>query len=283
MTNAKQIWEETVKQLEKVYERREAENISYLFLEDAFEIPKLAILSSDPVAVAVGKLRQGIERLLRNEPVQYVTGVADFYGRKFRVEPGVLIPRPETEELVDLIIRENEIERPKILDVGVGSGCIAITLALEIQGKVWGMDASEVALKVASKNVRALNAEVELMQGNILVDRPSVQVLDILVSNPPYIPVADRDHMHPNVLDYEPEEALFVPNNDPLVFYREIAQRGQTMLKKSGTIYFEIHEEFSKAIAEILDKLGYKNVLIHKDMQGKNRVIRATNSANRSL
>lgn len=276
MKNVKQIWQETAKQLEKVYDRREAENISYLLLEDLFKVSKSSILSADPDEIEDPILQKSIERLLNNEPIQYVTGIADFYGHKFNLKPGALIPRPETEELVDLIIRENHISTPKILDVGVGSGCIAISLALATKGEVFGTDVSDEALEIAVNNAELLGATVRFSKHDILQEELSMKGLNVLVSNPPYIPEGEKSKMSLNVTQYEPETALFVPDKDPLIFYKRIADEGLKSLKKGGKLYFETHEKFGEEVKMYLQNIGYSDIVIHQDMQGKDRVVSAT-------
>ncbi len=281
MKNVKQIWEETAKQLEKVYDLKEAENVSHLLLEDAFGIKKVDILASENKPLDENLLYQSIERLLQYEPIQYVTGFADFYGRKFRIRQGALIPRPETEELCELIINDNDLENPRIFDVGVGSGCIAITLALEIKSEVFGTDVSKHALSIAKENASTFEVAIEFEKSDVLKERLPFKDLDILVSNPPYIPVSDKSNMHENVLQHEPDLALFVPNDDPLLFYRMISEKGKNALKNGGKLYFEIHERYGIETCKLLESIGYSKVLIHTDMQGKNRMISAINSTNK--
>lgn len=281
MRNVKQIWQETVKQLQKVYDQREAENIGYLLLEDIFAITRADVISEHEMKISQEELDVCILRLLNNEPLQYVTGIADFYGRKFSLSSGALIPRPETEELCELIINENKISHPKIVDVGVGSGCIAITLAAELKGTVYGIDVSDDAIAIAENNSEELQVVVDFIQSDILKDSLPTDELDILVSNPPYIPYQDQGKMRTNVLRYEPELALFVKDENPLVFYKRIAKLGIQGLKPNGRLYFEIHESFGEEVKDYLENIGYLGVRIHKDMQGKNRMISATNSANR--
>lgn len=275
MYSMKQVWEETALKLEKVYDRREAENISYLLLEDVFQISKSDILMESQMTVDAEKLQSCIERLLANEPLQYVTGFTYFFGRKFQVQKGALIPRPETEELVQLIINENQITNPKMLDVGVGSGCIAISLALALNGETFGTDISNDALEIAKQNATALSAFVAFLNHDILTSDLLVEDLDILVSNPPYIPNQERELMSENVLQYEPENALFVPDNDPIVFYKRIGDFGLESLNAGGKLYFEIHENFGALVKEYLKKIGYSDVKILKDMQGKDRMVSA--------
>ncbi|MEP1034543.1 peptide chain release factor N(5)-glutamine methyltransferase [Ekhidna sp.] len=281
MQNVKQIWKETAKQLEKVYNRREAEHIAYLLLEDVFKIKRPDILADERREVSSGVLDDLVKRLLAKEPVQYVTGIADFYGRKFEIAPGALIPRPETEELCELVIRENKVLNPKILDVGVGSGCIAVTLALELNGDVFGTDISNDAIAIANKNAAKLQSEINLVKSDILNEVLAENNLDILVSNPPYIPISDQLEMHENVLKYEPELALFVPDNDPIIFYKRIADLAMKSLKRGGKLYFEIHERFGMEVQAYLAKVGYTEIQLHKDMQGKDRMIVAINSTNK--
>ncbi len=280
MQNVKQIWQETAKQLEKVYDRREAENISFLLLEDAFDIKRMDILAEENKTVSLDRLDILLKRLLKNEPIQYVTGVADFYGRKFSLSPGALIPRPETEELCELILKENKIDKPRILEVGVGSGCIAITLSLELGVEVFGTDISEEAIGVAKRNSAALESAVLIYESDVLAENLPEDELDILVSNPPYIPQQDHHEIRENVTKYEPDVALFVPNDDPILFYKRIADLGLKSLKKGGKLYFEIHENYGGDVISYLGKKGYTAMHVHKDMHGKDRMVSATNSTN---
>jgi len=275
--DVKQIWKKTSKQLEKVYARREAANVATLLLEDMFGLKRENIIADVEKEIDRDKLRETVERLLQNEPLQYVTKVAYFYGRKLKIRKGVFIPRPETEELVDLIIRENNVIKPKILDVGAGSGCIGITLALEIKGKVMGTDISEDALSATSANASQLGVSVTFKKNDILDEELVEKQLDILVSNPPYIPESDKHEMRANVLDHEPDASLFVPKEDPLIFYRRIGEEGKRCLKTGGRLYFEIHERYGAEVKGLLKTLGYQNVRIHQDMQGKDRMVRAVN------
>lgn len=281
MKSVKKIWDETAQKLNGIYDQDEARRLVRLLLEDAFGVDRTAIFTDEHITLDEMRLDGFVSRLLAHEPIQYVTGVADFYGRKFKVAPGALIPRPETEELVRLVVEENDQENPRILDVGVGSGCIAITLALEMRCSAFGTDISQQALSIARDNAQTLEASVQFTQSDVLNSNPGEKDLDILVSNPPYIPEIERSVMSRNVTDYEPEEALFVPDGDPLVFYRRIAEAGLVCLKVGGRLYFEINENFGEATVQLLKRLGYGEIVLHKDMQGKDRVIRATNSASK--
>ena len=279
--DVRQIWEETTNRLEKVYERREAENISYILFEDIFHISKTDFLTREKRDIDRVLLNGYLKRLLDREPIQYVTGKVEFYERLFAVHPGALIPRPETEELVALILKENEIVEPNILEVGVGSGCIAISLALETGGNVIATDISNDAIATAKLNAEDLGAPISLLKHDVLSSKLPVSDLDILVSNPPYIPEVDKRKMDANVLDYEPQEALFVPDEDPLMFYKRIAEEGKKALKKGGKLYFEIHERFGIEMKDLLRSLNYIEVEVHQDMQGKDRMVSATNSTNK--
>lgn len=275
MKSVKQIWEETAKQLEKVYASREAENITRNLFEDLLRIKEVDVLSNSSLEIDEDQLKAAVDRLLNHEPVQYVTGVAYFYGRSFHLQPGALIPRPETEELVDLIVRDNLISNPRIADVGVGSGCIAITLALELKGEVFATDNSNEALTIARSNADKLNSPVNFYIHNILAEQLPFNELDILVSNPPYIPDQEKSDMHLNVVRYEPEMALFVPDDHPLIFYHRLAEAGNEALRKGGKLYLEIHERFGNEVKNLLESMNYGNVTIHQDMQGKDRMVSA--------
>ncbi len=223
------------------------------------------------------RIEESITRLLRFEPIQYIQRKARFLGRDFHVEPGVLIPRPETEELVERMLKEVPA-KARIADIGTGSGCIAVTLALEVPGaQVQAWDISEAALQEAKQNAQALQANVDFIQRDVLVWEPEErEALDIIVSNPPYVTEAERDEMEPNVLLYEPEGALFVPNNDPLRFYRRIGQLGRDLLVPGGKLYFEINRAHGEETCALLRRQGYTDVHTDKDLSGNDRFVIAT-------
>ncbi len=281
MKSVNRIWRETSEELNRIYDQKEAENIVFMLLEDQFGISKEDVLVDKQVDIDIDQFDDYVRRLEMNEPIQYITGSADFYGRKFKVSEAVLIPRPETEELVRLIIKENKITSPRILDIGVGSGCIAVSLAAELGGTVYGTDVSEEAVQIATENANQHGAIVNFIQHDILQSKLNIRELDILVSNPPYIPSSEQIGMHQNVLGFEPRIALFVPDEDPMGFYQTIAREGLTTLKDGGLLYFEIHENFGAPIQQMLESLGYSDVETYKDMQGKDRMVRATNSASK--
>lgn len=233
-------------------------------------------LSADDQA----ELEEIAQRLERKEPVQYVLGEAEFGGRMFHVEPGVLIPRPETAELCKLIIENGKlkIDPLTILDIGTGSGCIAITLAAEMsEAKVTAWDISEEALKVAHENAQRHHVDVLFEQVDILNSQFSTfnSQFSTIVSNPPYVCKKEKKQMEQNVLDYEPHTALFVPDDDPLLFYRAIADYGLTALKEDGWLYFEINPLYADELATLLSKMSYHDIEIKNDQFGKQRFIRA--------
>lgn len=256
------------------YESNEAENLVNWLLEHHLGLRRVDMMHFLEVDKLPQALKADFEKLKSGMPIQYILGHGPFYGREFLVTSDTLIPRNETEELVHLIIKENPRPNLKILDVGTGSGCIPISLALDMNSpEVYALDISEKALKIASENAENLHAKVSFSKCNILNEMPQVKELDILVSNPPYIPIEEKGQMHTNVLDYEPDLALFVSDEDPLIFYRTISEKGKKLLKPTGKIYFEINERFGKAVSELLLALGYQKVRIIKDLNGKDRMV----------
>jgi release factor glutamine methyltransferase len=227
----------------------------------------------------VALLKDYADRLLQQEPVQYVLNEAWFFGLKFYTDKNVLIPRPETEELVEWIITDNKTASGnlKILDIGTGSGCIPVSLKKKMpQAEVWSIDISEGALQVATKNAATHTTAIHLLQQDIL-DKENwsqLPMFDIIVSNPPYIPEKDKAEMQANVLQYEPVTALFVPDDDALLFYKAIAAFGKEHLTSNGFIYFEIHEDLGNATVNLLKSMGYITEL-KKDMQQKDRLAKA--------
>jgi release factor glutamine methyltransferase len=212
------------------------------------------------------------DRLKTNEPIQYILEEAHFLDFKFKVNPSVLIPRPETEELVMFLI-ENNIQG-KILDIGTGSGIIPISLKKKLPAlEADGLDVSEEAIRLAQENADYLGVEVEFIQSDILNENIT-DIYDAIISNPPYVLEIDRNEMSENVLNFEPDLALFVPDQDPLRFYKRIVQLSESALKPSGRIAFEIHEKYGDEVADLL-KLAYDDIQVIKDLQGKNRIVSA--------
>ena len=213
-------------------------------------------------------------RLCQYEPIQYIQGKARFLGRDFHVAPGVLIPRPETEELVERIVRETPAGA-NVLDIGTGSGCIGISLAMSVKdAQVTAWDISSEALQIARGNARTLGAEVRFVQCDVLTVQPGAdEHYDVIVSNPPYVTEHERTTMEPNVLKWEPSLALFVPDDDPLRFYRRIADLGRQLLVPDGHLYFEINQAYGKDTAEMLYECGYTSIQIGKDLSGTDRFV----------
>lgn len=220
------------------------------------------------------ELEDILQRLSRFEPLQYIEGRTLFLGREFWVAPGVLIPRPETEELVELMLKEIPADA-RILDVGTGSGCIAISLAKALpDALVTAWDVSPEALSVARVNARKLQADVRFVECDVLacqVDKAGLY--DVIVSNPPYVTEAEKADMEPNVLQWEPSLALFVPDDDPLRFYRRIAVLGRDMLADGGRLYFEINRAYGREMVEMLRTMGYVRVRVKKDLSQNDRFV----------
>ena len=273
---------ELIGQLSGVYENSEAENISDWVLEHITGKKRTdRIINKEDTLTPqqVLQLKQYLDRLLQHEPVQYVLNEAWFCGLKFYVDKNVLIPRPETEELVEWVISDCKfpIHTLSILDIGSGSGCIPIALKKRLgKAEVWSCDVSPDALKVANQNAVTLGINVNFIELNFLneTERETLPLFDIIVSNPPYIPRKDKEDMNRNVTDHEPATALFVPDNDALIFYKAIAAFGKNHLTRNGIIYTEINENLGEETAAMFQLKGYKTV-IKKDMQGKDRMIKA--------
>ncbi|MEQ8581176.1 MAG: peptide chain release factor N(5)-glutamine methyltransferase [Marinoscillum sp.] len=273
------IYKESVLLLTPIYGEREAESILNLLFEDHLGITRIHRLTNPEKELSesnVEKLQTAMPQLLKNIPVQHIIGFAYFMDRKYLVNKHTLIPRPETEELAGLILDENDHEKAlDMLDIGTGTGCIAISLALGFsQAKVTGWDISERAVEIARQNSQALGTSVIFEVQDVLQEVPPKKY-DLIVSNPPYIPETDRADMHENVVGFEPEGALFVPNDDPLIFYRRIAELGFTRLNPKGKLYFEIHEDFGLAMKEMLEEKGYTGVEVFQDLNSKDRMVRA--------
>lgn len=220
------------------------------------------------------ELEDILQRLSRFEPLQYIEGRTLFLGREFWVAPGVLIPRPETEELVELMLKEIPADA-RILDVGTGSGCIAISLAKALpDALVTAWDVSPEALSVARANARKLQADVRFVECDVLACQvDEVGLYDVIVSNPPYVTEAEKADMEPNVLQWEPSLALFVPDDDPLRFYRRIAVLGRDMLADGGRLYFEINRAYGREMVEMLRTMGYVRVRVKKDLSQNDRFV----------
>lgn len=268
-----------VKVLKGIYDEREATNMANLLLAHFYGLDRMAIILNDEFPTNENSergLKQAINELSQHSPIQHILGSVEFYGCELKVDKRALIPRPETEELVDWILIENTLEAPSILDIGTGTGCIPIALKNAIpNAKVVAVDVSEDALRLAQENAKQNGIEVDFRCLDILNDNFPFDQLDMVVSNPPYIPESDKAEMSSNVLAYEPHLALFVENHDPLIFYRRIAELAFRHLKIGGILYFEIHERFGKEMIKLVEDIGFTNVLIKKDLQGKDRMLQA--------
>ena len=242
----------------------------------------LAIKSGEEISdFMLGKLNAVVDRLVAGEPIQYILGYADFYGMRFAVNPSVLIPRPETAELVDLIVSDAGRQPDlSVLDLCTGSGCIAVALARNLPfSRVEAVDISADALSVARTNSAALRAFVSFLQADVLtMTPPAAPEFDIIVSNPPYIPESDRADMDRNVLEHEPSIALFVPDADPLRFYDAITRYASQALRPGGYLYFEINPDFSDRIVSNLRAAGYDDVCAVRDIHGRYRFVKALHS-----
>ena len=265
--------------LQDIYPPEEVKALSMLICCDMLGVDALDIYMGKDIILSACKqrdLENIIFRLQKNEPIQYIRGYAEFCGRNFRVAPGVLIPRPETAELVGLIVKENPDAR-RLLDIGTGSGCIAISLDKNLpDAKVDAWDISEEALAIARKNNEELDAQVTFRRQDVFsADGIQGASYDIIVSNPPYVTETEKTEMEANVLDWEPELALFVPDEDPLRFYRRIAELGRELLRPGGKLYFEINQAYGQDMIRMIEMNQYRDVRVIKDIFGKDRILTA--------
>ena len=284
------IYEELCRRLSPPYEVGEAKAIVRYVLDVHFGLSLTDILCGkleEKTPSGLNELEAMMQRLEKGEPVQYVVGIAEFCGRQFHVEPGVLIPRPETEELCRWIIPCES--GANILDIGTGSGCIAITLALEMpDAKVTAWDISDDALRIAAANAAALNAHVAFEHRDILdasrltrhgeADSSRFTLhssLSLIVSNPPYVCDKEKSAMEPHVLDHEPHQALFVPDDDPLLFYRAIARYALSALEPEGLLYFELNPLYAHETEAMLTDMGFRHTELRQDQFGKQRFLKA--------
>jgi release factor glutamine methyltransferase len=266
-TNSKELFRRMVSEIKIDESAGEVESIVYLVMHSLFGVRREQIIAEKDVVYNEEELESIIKRINNNEPIQYILQEAEFCGRLFFVDKSVLIPRPETELLVNEVISFVNGRPLRILDVGTGSGCIAVTLACELkEATVMGIDISNAAIDVAHKNSLTFNTFVEFFVNDALAD--DLPETDIIVSNPPYVAKAEMVTMSPNVLDHEPHLALFVEDDDPLIFYKAIANQ------KAKAFFVEINERFGNEVKSIFEKKGFKAEII-KDIDNKDRIIKA--------
>lgn len=302
MSTAQPLFHFLTTELSAAYDQPEAQAIAYRLLGHFLHVSRTDVLLDKSIADEQPDWLALLARLKAHEPVQYVLSEEEFYGRTFAVTPATLIPRPETEELVNLVIQDAKQENLQssifernaarsgfsILDIGTGSGCIAITLALELPGAhIFAWDVSPEALAVARQNAERLGAAVTFEERDalhspfssgappVLHSQAEHRPFSILVSNPPYVARAEADRMHPNVLDYEPHLALFVPDDDPLLFYKAIADLGRKTLVPGGLVFLEINARFGSETAAVFLGQGYESAQVLRDLSGKDRFVRA--------
>lgn len=265
-------------ELKDTYEPRETRSICQIIFTDVFHYTNIDIhlkKSEHLDETFIKKFSEIIRRLRTGEPIQYIVGTTEFCGFRFGVTPATLIPRPETAELV-YWIKENIRPGSSILDIGTGSGCIAVSLALLVPGaRVDAADISGEALRQARINARNNRTDIRFYRRDILHHaRYDWQTYDTIVSNPPYVRLCEKASMQPRVVDHEPHAALFVPDGQPLLFYKQIAAFGQTHLNPGGTLYFEINEAFGDEMVQLMEDFRYRNIRLKKDFYGKNRFIK---------
>ncbi len=274
--NAKVLFDNIVKEITIPESPDEIQSIAFLIMEKLYRTDRTRILAqqeiSDPQKEVLDAI---IKRVNTEEPVQYILNEAYFYGRTFFVDASVLIPRTETELLIELVVAEYGYKKNvSILDVGTGSGCIAVTLAKEMPGaEIFALDVSNEAIATARKNADQLEATVYFDQVNFLEQKTQHKNLTAIVSNPPYIMQAEKNLMRNNVLKYEPHVAMFVPDTDPLIFYTEIARQGLDALAPDGKIFVEINKQLGKMMCDMFESFGYMKTRIVKDLFGKERIV----------
>jgi release factor glutamine methyltransferase len=266
-----------IQKLTPLYDAMEAERFFHISMEELKGWRRVDFALNPDVVMAadeIGRWDAVLAQLETHRPIQYIFGKAYFYGLDFTVNENTLIPRPETEELVDWVIAENSGVAIKILDIGTGSGCIAISLAKNLQqATVSAMDISAGALTVATANAANNDVNVHFIQQDVLALEALPQRYDVIVSNPPYVRELEKEEIQPNVLDHEPHLGLFVSNTDPLLFYRKIARLAKSGLDPGGKLYFEINQYLGPETVAMLEHEGFTNVTLRKDMYGNDRMV----------
>jgi len=277
MKNSKSLLSELIDGISLKESEEEKRAIAMYLMESICELSHTDVMSGKTINARLeSRLHDAVRRINLNEPLQYIIHEAHFFGRKFYVDPAVLIPRPETEELVALVLDrlDRKVHDHNIVDVATGSGCIGITLSLELgQGTFLGTDVSKDSLAVAKRNAKFLGAKIDLSLHNVLSHNLPVSDVTVLVSNPPYIAESEKGSMQLNVLEYEPHLALFVPDNNPLMFYEVLATRGVQSLRTEGLLAVEINAKFGREVATLMTNAGLQHVEILKDLAGKDRFV----------
>ena len=272
-------------QLSGLYPSEEIQSFFNILTEKYLNLARIEIALNPQQEISeedLEKFQAALIRLKKNEPIQYITGEAEFYGLVFKVNKHTLIPRPETEELVEFILSDQKLKddyttSTTILDIGTGSGCIAVTLAKNLPlAHVSALDISRETLDVAKENAILNNVKVDFFQADILALKSLPQLYDVIVSNPPYVRDLEKGLMHDNVLKYEPEAALFVSNEDPLLFYKAISNLAFTFLKPGGKLFFEINEYLADEMILLLKGEGFQNFELKKDIFGKSRMLKSS-------
>lgn len=266
--------------LSAIYPREELGALTKIILLEATDLSATGLLAEPESELNTGawnKIRKICAELEDKRPIQYILGKTEFYGLELKVNKHTLIPRQETEELVDLIIRENKKPGLRVLDIGTGSGAIAIVLCLNLREPiVSATDISDNVLKIARENCAIHKCKIVFYRDNILESSPLREgLLDIVVSNPPYVRESEKESMHENVLDYEPHSALFVPDSDPLKYYRAIGRMAMQVLKPGGSLYLEINEALGNETGALISEIGFKSIGIIKDLNNKDRILKA--------
>ena len=275
----KKIISDIKSELKETYPIEEINSLTYLIFEDVLDYSRTKLLMSPEVEISdtnIMRIKDIVNDLKKQKPVQHILQKTIFYDLPFKVTQDALIPRPETEELVDWVISDHKEESLNILDIGTGTGCIAISIAKNLpHSKVYAMDISSKALELARENGKLNNTDIVFLESDIL--KKSIEIegkFDIIVSNPPYIRQKEKEFMSKNVLEYEPELALFVPDKDPLLFYKTIIDFGLKNLNKEGKIYFEINEAFGREMINLYEVNNFSEIILKKDINGKHRMIK---------
>lgn len=276
--SSRSLFKQIVDHLNQIYSKDESRQLTKMLMEDLLGISFEKIMIDDAIVMTTPTkelIEEKVSLLMNFHPIQYVLGKAHFYGREFIVKPGVLIPRPETEELIGEILIDNKKPGLNILDIGTGSGCIGITLALELQdAHISVLDVDGAALEVAHQNAAKNHVLLNFIEEDILSLESLPEKYDIIVSNPPYVTEKEKDLMQNNVLDHEPQLALFVPNDDPLKFYRRIISLAKKHLVPNGKLYFEINENYGPDLLKLCEDEKCSFVKLVQDINGKDRMIK---------